>query len=363
MEQFSNNPSSTITTSGGINTSATTFSVASAGPFPSSGNFRILVDGEIMCVTGVSGTTFTVTRANGGSIAASHAQGASVYGILTAEAMNAAVSIQSAGSEVSDRRVLNFVSGATVADNSGSGRCDITIEVPAGVTYGASSSRPSPGTNGRIYVPSDGVITSLDTGSAWVGLNPFGAPFTIPPTLTNWTSFGGTYGTIADIPGGGLNWNYLNTPAHSQALCGIYRTLSSGTSYAAVCGIAQHAVATNNEWTGLIITDGTKVIGIGRGYDGGPELMLVQWSTFNTFNALVLNSVFTLSTVPVLWFKITNDGTHRTYYVSIDGVNWAQVYQEAYTTFLTETSAGVAFKSDATEVYHTQMNLLSWSGA
>jgi hypothetical protein len=41
-----------------------------------------------------------------------------------------------------------------------------------GATYGPYSSRPSPGTSGRLYIPSDGPETFVDTGSAWLPLVP-----------------------------------------------------------------------------------------------------------------------------------------------------------------------------------------------
>jgi hypothetical protein len=87
LEQLANNASSTLGSS--INSSVTSLTVASAATFPSSGEFRILIDTEIMKVTAVSSTTFTVSRGVEGTTAASHTSGAAVTGILTADAMRA----------------------------------------------------------------------------------------------------------------------------------------------------------------------------------------------------------------------------------------------------------------------------------
>jgi hypothetical protein len=46
----------------GISDSDLTLDVFSAATFPSTGNFRILVENELMLVTSVSGNTFTVER-------------------------------------------------------------------------------------------------------------------------------------------------------------------------------------------------------------------------------------------------------------------------------------------------------------
>lgn len=86
LEQFANNASSTL--NGAINNVVTTLVVQSATLFPTQGQFRILIDSEIMLVTGVSGTTYTVTRGTEGTTAASHSNGVPVTHILTAAALN-----------------------------------------------------------------------------------------------------------------------------------------------------------------------------------------------------------------------------------------------------------------------------------
>lgn len=68
MEQYANDASTTL--NGSINNSQRTLVVTSASLFPTSGDFRIKIESEILKVTGVSGTTFTVARAQGGSYAA-----------------------------------------------------------------------------------------------------------------------------------------------------------------------------------------------------------------------------------------------------------------------------------------------------
>jgi hypothetical protein len=82
VEKFTNNGASTL--SGAINNSVTSLVVTSAATCPVSGNFRILIGTELMLVTAVAGTTFTVTRAVEGTSAASHADLDAVTHILTA---------------------------------------------------------------------------------------------------------------------------------------------------------------------------------------------------------------------------------------------------------------------------------------
>lgn len=85
MEQFTNLANSTLTAA--IGTGDTTFNVVSATAFPTVGNFRIIVESEIMLVTAVAGTQFTVTRAQEGTSAAAHAASTVVTHTVTAGAL------------------------------------------------------------------------------------------------------------------------------------------------------------------------------------------------------------------------------------------------------------------------------------
>lgn len=80
--QYANNPQTTL--SGSITAGATAISVASAAAFSTNGKFTIIVDSEIMLVTGVVGTVWTVERGAEGTAAASHNNNAPVTQILTA---------------------------------------------------------------------------------------------------------------------------------------------------------------------------------------------------------------------------------------------------------------------------------------
>ena len=80
-EQFANNAVDAL--DGDIDETVTTLDVTDASAFPTDGNFRILIDSEIMLVTAVSTNTFTVVRGQEGTTAASHIDGATVTHLLT----------------------------------------------------------------------------------------------------------------------------------------------------------------------------------------------------------------------------------------------------------------------------------------
>ena len=80
-EQFVNDASTTL--NGAINNSTTSVTVTDGSVFPSTGNFRVLVDSEIMIVTARSTNTLTVTRGAEGTTAASHSDGVAILAIVT----------------------------------------------------------------------------------------------------------------------------------------------------------------------------------------------------------------------------------------------------------------------------------------
>jgi hypothetical protein len=84
IEQFVNNAQTT--TAGAINNTSdpVTFAVTDATKFPTTGNFRVIIDSEILLVTSVSGSNFTAKRAQEGTTIASHSSGAGITHILTA---------------------------------------------------------------------------------------------------------------------------------------------------------------------------------------------------------------------------------------------------------------------------------------
>ena len=83
VHRYANNPQSTL--SGAVGAGDSSISVSSATGFPTLGKFTIIVDSEIMLVTGVSGTTFTVERGAEATAAVSHTNNSTVTQILTVD--------------------------------------------------------------------------------------------------------------------------------------------------------------------------------------------------------------------------------------------------------------------------------------
>lgn len=112
-ERLHNNSLTTL--NGGITAAATTVTVADGTVFPNEGDFRVIVNEEIMLVTGVSGNDLTVVRGSEGTTAAIQADGAACRCILTAGALEQWADDLSAG--YSDRNPYRIMDeGVTIDD-------------------------------------------------------------------------------------------------------------------------------------------------------------------------------------------------------------------------------------------------------
>ena len=81
LSDSASKPASTTLSAAISSTSASSISVTSASGFPGSGTYYVQIDGDVLGVTGSQATTtWTVTRGQNGSTAATHSSGATVTG-------------------------------------------------------------------------------------------------------------------------------------------------------------------------------------------------------------------------------------------------------------------------------------------
>jgi len=305
VEQFANNANTTL--NGGITASATTLVVNSATGFPTSSQFRILIDSEIMLVTGVSGTTFTISRGQESTSAASHLSGATVSQILTNGALQ------------------QFRS-----DN---------------IQVGTFASRPAAGIAGRIYRPSDGNITFIDTGSAW---SPYGpqVPLVQVPSAASFTMYQtGGNATIVDDSGGLYFSAVQRITTEDSMFAAQANPGGTGAAYTLTVGMIHLPGGKNGTGgffsysiTGIGIyntsTTQAKYITQYTASDGSFHLQLASKTGLTgTGSATFDVGAYPTIAGPMTWFRIQDDGTtNRTYYVSNDGRHFKNLTTEARTT-------------------------------
>lgn len=323
IEVFANNASSVL--NGDIDGSTTTVVLADGSPFPATGNFRIIVDSEIMLVTARSSNTLTVTRSVEGTAAVSHSNSTTVNHILTAGTMDAF-------------RTDNIASG----------------------TY---ANLPAAAKAGRIYIPNNSFYDLLyDNGSSWDHI--VRGKKVTPPVLGDftWTNQGSATTVTTN---GGI---YLSTPNEADNNRFLRLAYPSAPFTRTLCCIPHVPIGTAGYPNcGIVITDGTKVISLGVGWrqdaTAGPNNVrgsffeVIRWSTVSTFNAE--SFVYPGSYFAPIWLRFNDNNTDRLYQVSYDGTNFTEVFSETRTNYFTPTHIGFYVNSAGGSIY-TGITVLGW---
>jgi hypothetical protein len=151
-EQFANNASTTL--NGSITNVATTITVRGYSTFPSTPNFRIKIDTEIMLVTaGAGSTTWTVTRAQENTDIASHSAGDKITHVLTA----------GGNQQFVDDRILNVVP----SQSTNPGKFLYTDGSAASWQYAINLADVPPSSPGLYDEEFNGTLNTLPTNWAW----------------------------------------------------------------------------------------------------------------------------------------------------------------------------------------------------
>jgi hypothetical protein len=278
-EVLKNNTASTL--NGGINNSTTSITVTNGAVFPSVGNFRIIIDDEIILVTARATHVLTVVRGAEGTAAASHSDSAVVTHILTADALermgkdnvplwgsppplNKLVAADGVTLLTSADFTWTNQGGATLTDHNGS----LTLRVPQGsganfrIARRAAPTPPYSLTVGfQCFCPRD---TSANNGSPLLGL------------------------------------------AWRQSTSGKFHSFGFNSQATSVMRLV------SEDWTDEATYAGTSRL-------------------------LLSHSIWMQS---VQWVKLEDDNTDLKYYVSPDGIEWVQLLSHARDAFLT-TNGGV----------------------
>ncbi len=319
MEQFPKNNGVT-TLNGAIDGSQTSIVVTDGSVFPSSGNFRLLIDSEIMLCTARSSNTLTVTRAQEGTSGASHSDTTSVV------------------SPITETSLKKFRSDAIVA--------------------GAYSGLFSAGAEGRIYLPEDHVVPIVrDNGSS---LDHYfcGQKLTLPiPSDFSWVNQGSASYTTA----GTTSINCAGDGAGFNIRCLVKSAPS--TPYTITAGIITNAFC--KQWLsyGLLFrqsSDGKLSIIDMLGTDTAWTCRVSKADSATSLNAdyVVLRAGTTFQ-----WLRIQDNGTNRIYSVSRDGINWITVHTVGRTDFMTANQVGIYISTEngTTPNLSNSINWLHWA--
>jgi len=186
-ERFSNQASTTLATS--VGSGDLSISVQVTTHFPNQPEFRIRIGQELMLVTGISGTTWTVLRGVEGTTDSSHAAGSVVIGVLTAggidelrteiEAEIPQNTVQTSDSRLSNDRTASGIRTATTVVSVSSAAAPTPGQVLTATSGTAADwETPSGASLATTFIAAGSGPVSITTV---VGSNP-GLPFPVPPS-------------------------------------------------------------------------------------------------------------------------------------------------------------------------------------
>jgi hypothetical protein len=321
-ERFANNAGSQLVSA--IDADDATLTVVSADTFPTEGNFRIIVDTEIMVVIAVVGTTFKILRGQEGTSAASHSTNAGVFHVVTADSL---------ASRDSDARAS-----------------DLFVN------------RDSPGQSGRMYIPNTGYV-ARDSGIVWESLPLWKM---VPPVLGDFTWENQGTSSATDVKGAIVL--APQTVASGESLRMLLKAAPTPPYKITIafCALSGAKNTGNGSQYGFCWRDSAtgKVITWGPGCDSSgyaPRIYHTRWTNSTTVTTQVAG--YYPPPIHPFWFRMGDDGTNRTMEISGDGYKFNGIAPpEARATHLTADQVGIFANSylSSTNVGR-QVTFFHWS--
>lgn len=136
-ERIVNNAVSTLSNT--IDSTTTSISVSDGTVFPLNGDYRLLIESEVVLVTSRSTNSLTVVRGVDGTTAASHNSGISVTAILTASGLSKYIDDYSSGASSRPPARLLDVNGNVLTSSSftgvNMGTSSVSDDLDGGITW------------------------------------------------------------------------------------------------------------------------------------------------------------------------------------------------------------------------------------
>ena len=280
FEQYVNNGVTTL--SSGITNSATSLTVNTGTVFPSVGNFRILVDGELMLCTSRTGATLTVVRGIENTAAVTHNAGAQVAFIVTEESF---------------RRLFMDHSPAYLGE------------------FAAGPMNSLTDTNGNAIDSTD--FTWINQGTATV--TDIGSPVTA---------------ILLEPPAGtGANLRILKktAPSTPYTIYGCFNLQIYPSSAVSHGGFCMRESATAK----------VKVFGLASGNGSSSAVAIGNYTNPTTFSAWNNSSTYLFG--PTVWCYMSDNGTNISFGLSSNGVKYQEIFSETRGTFFTTGPDEVGF--------------------
>jgi hypothetical protein len=268
-EQYVNTGRTTL--NGGINDSQTSLSVTDGAVFPSTGNFRLKIDDEIVLCTERAGDTLTVIRGAENTTAAEHLNGAAITQVLTAGGLSRGCKDNDHFWDNPNRPPLARIVGA--------GGEALTTSSFSWVNQGSATVSDENGTIVMVAPPASGENVRAQ---------------------------------VIDAP----------TPSYSIIAALQACMLGEGSGNFGIC----FRQSTSNKLYGLALSFGST---------DPFNLAVYRFTSPTVFDSSLFARRKMLLRGDYIWFKLTDNGTNLIFYYSFDGMNWLQVASEGRGAFMT----------------------------
>jgi len=319
-EQYANFGTATLITGIGGTSTATTWTVLGSAGYPTSANFHVTIDNEILLCTASSITsgTFTMSGSRGQENTAitTHSAGAIVLHAITAGAMD-----------------------QIIAD---------------GFTLTSFAGKPAASKAGRLQTYTDVPNAARDNGTTLVPFGPL-YQFTDPTTVSfAWRNQGSA---TESVNGQSL---YLLAPALAGDNIKGREIAQPSRPYTITICIVPHMAYANFNAGGLYFTDNATGKIVNFVFNATRTLQVNYYTNATTFSSTPISAQEMLITTP-LWMRVTDDGTNFLFYWSSNGVNFHKFGASlGRTAFLAAPSHVGYFAMSANGTWPAGVNLYSW---
>jgi len=323
-EKFANDFDTTIADGGdGIDDSQTTIGLADAPPAAlASGEWRLLVESEIILVTAFSGSSITAcTRGAESTSAAAHAESTAATHVLTAGALG-----QLAGS-----------GGHTISS-------------------GAYASAPGTHSDGDLYFPTDAPFLLRSDGTNWEHYGPI-RKCTAPPLIAALTEVNKDT-CSSDNDGGMLTMIH---PAQSGDHEYVLVTAAS-SPWTFVVGFNFLIYHANYNRLGLATREAASGKMKNLTLYAGTSLQITKMNSPTGYSGVYAGAQEVYLSVPgKIFLKAQDDGTNIVFSFSVDdGFHWTQLYSGSRTDFCTCDQVGLFVDANHSSL-GTNLSCFHWA--
>jgi len=300
QERYVNNTKSTL--DGLISSGATSLTLDDGSEFPAEGDFRILIESELLLVTARSTHVLTVERGIENTTPAEHADAQIVRVIVT---------------EGSLQKHLSDFCALYIPDNTPPFRifkANGDLAAAADFTWYNQGGEAS-----TVDVADGSILLKADGGS-----------------------------------GSQLRGKYITPPSTPYVLTAAFSVLwrQTGTTYPR-CGIT-----IENSGDGKLVT-----LVVHHRYDAQPGIQVAHMDSYSSYDAphpVDWTAIGLLS--DVVWLRFADDSVNHKFYLSVDGTNWLELLSQARDAYLSNGGNRIGFGHDrSSNVYEHHTYLKHWS--